>query len=205
MKLAVLLAISLAAPLALGCAVDTSFPEHDEDSEGGEEAVHGDLCAFYGWYGDGICDDFCQQPDPDCEVDSGLGECLALCQSDIHEGCYEEGTAASCELLCAGFAAQGMAGDADVLDAVVSCLAAPLCYRQFSGCMGDELGGEEACHAICDSRGEGSCYAASVLEECHAHCDAGVEMTWHLGIVESCISAPLCYRTFEQCVSPNVP
>jgi hypothetical protein len=39
-----------------GCAAD--------DTGGGEE---GDVCAEYGWYGDGVCDDFCPQPDTaDC-------------------------------------------------------------------------------------------------------------------------------------------
>jgi len=25
-----------------------------------------DFCEWFGWYGDGICDDFCPQPDSDC-------------------------------------------------------------------------------------------------------------------------------------------
>ncbi len=29
-----------------------------------------DLCSFYNWYGDGECDQFCAQPDPDCELTS---------------------------------------------------------------------------------------------------------------------------------------
>jgi YD repeat-containing protein len=28
--------------------------------------VEGDLCAEYGWYGDGVCDSDCAMPDPDC-------------------------------------------------------------------------------------------------------------------------------------------
>ena len=27
-----------------------------------------DYCAMFDWYGDGICDDFCPEPDPDCEI-----------------------------------------------------------------------------------------------------------------------------------------
>lgn len=27
-----------------------------------------DVCALAGWYGDGICDEVCLQPDPDCGV-----------------------------------------------------------------------------------------------------------------------------------------
>ena len=35
----------------------------------------GDACADNGWYGDGVCDDFCPQPDPDCQggTDPGTG------------------------------------------------------------------------------------------------------------------------------------
>jgi hypothetical protein len=35
---------------------------------------HGlDICEWLGWYGDGICDEFCPHPDPDCE---------GLCRTD---------------------------------------------------------------------------------------------------------------------------
>lgn len=39
----------------------------------------GDLCAEYGWYGDGYCDDFCPQPDPDCAA-CGPG-CYLYCEN----------------------------------------------------------------------------------------------------------------------------
>ena len=29
-----------------------------------------DYCAYFDWYGDGICDPFCLDPDPDCEGDN---------------------------------------------------------------------------------------------------------------------------------------
>ncbi|MFH1468870.1 MAG: trypsin-like serine protease [Pseudomonadota bacterium] len=37
------------------------------------EAIHGtrDLCAANGWYGDTVCDPLCDEPDPDCFVDTG--------------------------------------------------------------------------------------------------------------------------------------
>lgn len=36
------------------------------------EAVHAsrDVCGINGWYGDGVCHPFCDQPDPDCALDT---------------------------------------------------------------------------------------------------------------------------------------
>lgn len=51
---------------------------------------HVDWCAVLDWYGDGICDDFCQNPDPDCvddtctsdaDCDGGYCEHYASCLS----------------------------------------------------------------------------------------------------------------------------
>jgi phosphatidylserine/phosphatidylglycerophosphate/cardiolipin synthase-like enzyme len=33
---------------------------------GGKADDGADLCELLGWYGDGVCDDFCPEPDPDC-------------------------------------------------------------------------------------------------------------------------------------------
>ncbi|RME20637.1 MAG: hypothetical protein D6806_15985 [Deltaproteobacteria bacterium] len=41
-----------------------------------------DYCDYYGWYGDGICDDFCPAPDPDCRS----GSCRS--SADCLEGEY---------------------------------------------------------------------------------------------------------------------
>ncbi|MEZ4460517.1 MAG: hypothetical protein R3E66_12490 [bacterium] len=40
-----------------------------------------DLCDLYNWYGDGVCDTFCESPDPDC----GVCEIAALCPSGYYE------------------------------------------------------------------------------------------------------------------------
>ena len=37
-------------------------------SDGPADVIGGDICAENGWYGDGICDSGCPQPDPDCYV-----------------------------------------------------------------------------------------------------------------------------------------
>ena len=38
----------------------------DARAAGGKSDSGVDLCELLSWYGDGICDDFCVQPDPDC-------------------------------------------------------------------------------------------------------------------------------------------
>lgn len=48
-----------------------------------------DLCELNGWYGDGECDDFCPEPDPDC-----VGEFFDIC---LESGLYGDG---SCDLFC---------------------------------------------------------------------------------------------------------
>lgn len=60
-----------------------------------------DYCAEWGWYADGVCDDFCQLPDPDCDAaahcqtDSDCGDdeycqpglCLFYCSVDDEDCC----------------------------------------------------------------------------------------------------------------------
>lgn len=74
------------------------------------EQIYGepcDLCERQGWYGDGLCDAFCQSPDPDC----GAGSCVY--DGDVHsdgdrfdavDGCNtcdcEEGEVFCTELYC---------------------------------------------------------------------------------------------------------
>lgn len=57
--------------LAAACAA-TGDPSSELSKE--EARAHGkadgiDFCELHDWYGDGVCDDFCPRPDPDC------GEC----------------------------------------------------------------------------------------------------------------------------------
>jgi len=48
-----------------------------------------DICEINGWYGDGECDDFCPYPDPDCE-----GDFFDMCAEN---GWYGDG---ECDLFC---------------------------------------------------------------------------------------------------------
>lgn len=38
--------------------------------DAGDDAGSGDICDVQGWYGDGVCDVGCAQPDPDCQGQS---------------------------------------------------------------------------------------------------------------------------------------
>lgn len=73
------LMIVLAALLAVGCGtpVDggsstSDSPSKDEIRAQGGKSDGIDWCDELGWYGDGICDDFCAEPDPDCGDDDDI-------------------------------------------------------------------------------------------------------------------------------------
>ena len=61
---------------ACGGEKETS-PEPDAPEEMSKEEAralggksdHFDFCEWFGWYGDGVCDSWCPEPDPDCGID----------------------------------------------------------------------------------------------------------------------------------------
>mgnify|MGYP000630682131 CR=1 FL=1 len=66
-----------------------------------------DVCEVFDWYGDGVCDDFCANPDPDCD-----GDQYCFSDSDCGEGfgCNADEVCLSpcapgeiCPAVCAGF------------------------------------------------------------------------------------------------------
>ena len=67
----ILLASSLVT--AAGCQAGTDpgdAPSKDDVRAMGKADSGHDFCAELGWYGDGVCDDFCLQLDPDCASDA---------------------------------------------------------------------------------------------------------------------------------------
>jgi hypothetical protein len=67
-----------------GCAEDTGTTEPESD-----------VCAEYGWYDDGVCDDFCLNPDPDCTSTGPDPEPSAECAEP--EDCWATNIDNTCE------------------------------------------------------------------------------------------------------------
>jgi hypothetical protein len=79
----------------------------DARAQAGKADSNFDFCEAFGWYGDGVCDDFCASPDPDCGGDQ-------YCYSDDDCGSFEACNADEvclspcapgeiCPAVCAGF------------------------------------------------------------------------------------------------------
>ncbi len=67
----------LATTTVLGACASQSptAPDKDQYRDGNGKADNGDdVCQLYGWYGDGECDAFCPQRDPDCATDARVPE-----------------------------------------------------------------------------------------------------------------------------------
>jgi len=71
------------------------------------EISSGDICQDNGWYGNGICDERCAQPDPDCMDFVGeelnchaLWGCLVGCSDDTcSQQCFARSSLESAELV----------------------------------------------------------------------------------------------------------
>ncbi len=107
-----------------GCERDGTGHNGQEDVTKDEARSMGkadwpfDFCESFGWYGDGICDDFCPEPDPDCQD--------AIC-GPIPNGACPEGQV--CNIESCGLGATG------------HCVARPAaCYEYYApvcGCDGN--------------------------------------------------------------------
>ncbi len=49
-----------------------SMSKDEARAMGGKADSGIDWCEYFGWYGDGICDEFCPLPDPDCEPEQSF-------------------------------------------------------------------------------------------------------------------------------------
>jgi hypothetical protein len=70
------------ALIASACAASYDhIPTKEEIRSLGKADQGVDYCERYGWYGDGICDPFCLEPDPDCaqpnnQCEAVGGQCI---------------------------------------------------------------------------------------------------------------------------------
>jgi hypothetical protein len=84
--------MSLAA-LAVACGGEPETADLGQMTKDEARALSGkadnqhDFCAELGWYGDGICDDFCRDPDPDC-APSDEASCGGIAGLTCAEGQY---------------------------------------------------------------------------------------------------------------------
>src|SRR5690606_32230245 len=112
-----------------------------------------DICDWMGWYDDGICDEFCLRPDPDCE---------ARCTTDLEcpqPQCLPGGPCPRFECV------EGECVRADEPPPQAACVvggcSGQLCYEEGSGggistC---EFLPEYACYdaAACERQADGAC------------------------------------------------
>jgi hypothetical protein len=95
--------------LLLSCANDADSPSKDEIRDNaireGKADDSTDWCEIMGWYGDGVCDEFCASPDPDCAGSDGcfIGGCssqvcsdqpnvITTCEIQGHYACFQDAT-----------------------------------------------------------------------------------------------------------------
>src|SRR5262245_7342749 len=71
--------------LVAGCAADSPDLITKEHAAAGKADATYDVCAAYGWYGDGVCDTFCPDPDPDCCTT--FAETDAACANGVDDDC----------------------------------------------------------------------------------------------------------------------
>lgn len=87
--------------LALGCGETGPAPLTKDEARAlaaGGQADGLDLCADRGWYGDGECDVFCGEPDPDCATPCAAagGECVGVYPGACADGVIGDGDTFSC-------------------------------------------------------------------------------------------------------------
>jgi len=75
-----------AALMATGCtsSLERHYTKTEALSLGGWSEQGSDLCELEGWYDDGVCDEFCPEPDSDCDA-----TCLAYPSCDADETSFE--------------------------------------------------------------------------------------------------------------------
>jgi hypothetical protein len=104
------LSLALLALLVTACAPeaeDAGISKADARAQASKADHNFDFCEVFDWYDDGVCDDFCANPDPDCESDP---YCYSDDSCDEGERCNASevclspcGPGEICPAVCAGF------------------------------------------------------------------------------------------------------
>jgi len=215
-----------AAPLLLGLAACVaSGPPAGSAGEGGvpsKDELYGgaadgdDWCERHGWYGDGICDEHCPMPDPDCDpltpVDGDL--CADTCRWAADGECDDGGPGSGYDLCEIGTdctdcgprpAAGSCASVGEPCDGTTCCDGLTCDHDSTASTCQPPPGTrcEDTCHwakdGECDDGGPGSDHD---LCELGTDCtDCGPRATGCL-TSEDCPSGRYC-RSDDRCASPG--
>ena len=107
LSLSLLLTSLLCATACAPDAGDAGISKSDARAQAGKADHNIDFCEMFDWYDDGVCDDFCANPDPDCDgdqycfSDSGCDEGETCNAADVCLSTCEPGMV--CPAVCAGF------------------------------------------------------------------------------------------------------
>lgn len=95
-----MLCLSLVLPFGACNDADNDVPTKDEVRSGSDTKADHDIdwCEELNWYGDGICDDFCISPDPDCVPVCGPSDCGP--QPNFQPRLCDDGTSIFPDLTC---------------------------------------------------------------------------------------------------------
>ncbi len=103
-------ALFLFAILSAACAApidDAPISKSDARAQAGKADNGFDFCEAFQWYGDGVCDDFCTHPDPDCDGNQYCysdSDCASGESCNASEVCLSDCPAGQiCPAVCAGF------------------------------------------------------------------------------------------------------
>lgn len=152
MSRAFLLTLALTA---VACAGDDSSMTKEEAAQlSGKADGVGDLCTAYDWYGDGVCDDFCPWPDPDCEsteICFSSDDCAGGEYCTIEDGqCNDTPCAPGqvCPAVCAGVCAP-VPEPEPLCYSSDDCADGEHCTTDDGDCRSPCAEGDQDCLAVC--------------------------------------------------------
>ncbi len=192
LKRPILLILCAVLMTTIACGADLG--KQDDDSEISKQEAETkndgvDYCDTLNWYGDGVCDEFCLQPDPDCD-DGPVCDAVATCPAGFDElvdfECPNDGRECFWTDEVCGHSALCVQSE-------VACRAIPTCpigTTQVDVCRDDAI-----CHSetLCDT----TIYCEEELAQCDALpvCPRGSIQVPECGTDAACFEQSICGET----------